>query len=147
MTYLRSSLPRLLEGEPLSTLAPPPSYYLAGLSNPNSNPASPILLLIISLSALLILLSTIITLLIWIRLLVGVILCITVVLVVLIGGRDSAAAGGIGVSFDIVVVLVKKGMNAATAGVISVVLGMDDNNVSSDVIMRRPSRSALKRFR
>lgn len=74
------------------------------------------------------------------------ILCVTVVLVVLVGGRGSAAAGGIGDSFDIVVVLVKKGMNAAAARVITAVLGMDDNNVSSDAIMRRPSRSALKSF-
>lgn len=54
-------------------------------------------------------------------------------------GRGSAS----GVSVDVVVVLVEKGMNAA-AGMISVVLGMDN---SSDAIMRRPSRSALNRIR
>lgn len=63
-------------------------------------------------------------------------LCVTVLVVV---GRGSAG----GVSVDVVVDLVEKGMNAA-AGVISVVLGMDS---SSDAIMRRPSRSALKRIR
>lgn len=127
MTYLRSSLPQLLQGEP-STLAP---SYLAGLSNPTSP-----ILIIISLSALLVLLSTIITLLIWIRLLVGLSLCVTVLVVV---GRGSAG----GVSVDVLDVLVEKGMNAA-AGVTSVVLGMDN---SSDAIMRRPSRSALRRIR
>lgn len=48
-----------------------------------------------------------------------------------------------GVSVDVVVVLVEKGINAA-AGVISVVVGIDE---SSDAIMRRPSRRALKRIR
>lgn len=128
MTYLRSSLPQLLQGNDPSTLAP---SYLAALSNPTSP-----ILLIISLSALLILLSTIITVLIWIRLLVGVSLCVTVLVVI---GRGSAG----GVSVDVVVVLVEKGMNAA-AGVISLVLGMDN---SSDAIMPRPSRSAVKRIR
>lgn len=42
-----------------------------------------------------------------------------------------------------VVVLVGKGISAA-AGVMSVVVGMDE---SSDAIMRRPSRRALKRIR
>lgn len=76
------------------------------------------------------------------------ILCATVVLEVVIGGRGSAAGGtgGVGVSFDIVVVLVERGMKAATE-VISVVLrGMENNNVSSDEIIRRPSRSALERI-
>lgn len=54
-------------------------------------------------------------------------------------GRGSAG----GVSVDVLDVLVEKGMNAA-AGVTSVVLGMDN---SSDAIMRRPSRSALRRIR
>lgn len=63
-------------------------------------------------------------------------LCVTVLVDI---GRGSAG----GVSVDIVVVLVEKGMNAA-AGVISLVLGVDN---SSDAIMPRPSRSALKRIR
>lgn len=50
-------------------------------------------------------------------------------------GRGSA--GGVSI-----VVLVGKGINAA-AGVMSVVVGMDE---SSDAIMRRPGRSALKRI-
>ena len=127
MTYHKSSLPNLLQGA-TSTLAP---FFPAYLSNPTTTP----LLLIISLSALLVLLSTIITLLIWIRLLVGVSLCITVLVAVGKGFVGEAT----GVSVD---ELVGKGMSAA-AGVMSVVVGMDE---SSDAIMRRPSR-ALKRIR
>lgn len=51
-------------------------------------------------------------------------------------GRGSA--GGVSI-----VVLVGKGINAAAAGVMSVVVGMDE---SSDAIMRGPGRSALKRI-
>lgn len=57
---------------------------------------------------------------------------------IVVVGRGFAG----GVSVD-VVVLVEKGINAA-AGVMSMVAGMDE---SSDAIMRRPSRSALKRIR
>lgn len=63
-------------------------------------------------------------------------LCVTVLVAV---GRGFAG----GVSVDVFVILVEKGMDAA-AEVISVVMGMDE---SSDTVMRRPSRSALKRIR
>lgn len=56
--------------------------------------------------------------------------------VLVVVGRGFA--GGVSV-----VVLVGKGINAA-AGVMSVVAGMDE---SRDAIVRRPSRSALKRIR